>query len=246
LALAVAGDLSGMSAIENPTQMISRVINPQDWEGCGMTTIVNAPLSIGWAMHILAGAALMFAERQEVAYTLARTRVQVGQRAKIPVETIALTGWPPTLENSKWSWTFITQLRANWPWLDVAFGDKHSYRAALTTYLVALSTLEFAERFRRGECFANYDPQASSLWVPLSFLNETSDMQQVAINTLLMRPSALAAQFDPATKRAAITAWTHWLAFCAQAARSEYRYGTAPALLARYADLIPSVLSASN
>lgn len=243
LALAVAGALSTDERVWNQAPLIDRVINIEEWDGSGMTMVVEAPQSIAWSMHLFAGAALIYVGRLDAAFSLARSKVHLERPPKMIVESPSLTGWPPTLRDSNDAWRFITGLRDNWPWLDTVFGDKTSYRAMLTTYLLALSITEFAERVRRGEQFENDSAQRANLWVPLRFIGEDSGIQQRAYQAIVSHPTAVQDLFPrDASRSATLRQWTHWLSFCAQAGRSEYRYGGTDQL-ARYADLIPSALS---
>jgi hypothetical protein len=243
IALTTAASLSAEDRIANQASILDRVINPEDWDGNGRAELVEAPQSIAWAIHLLSGAALMYADKSKTAFAMARSSVHVEGKRTMIVERHSMTGWPEALGASDKAWAFILDLRLNWPWLDTVFGDKSSYRAMLTAYALALNVTEFSERLRRGELPTSYNHHSVDLWTPLRFLGEDALVQQRAFHAVADQADALRSLFpDHATRQAAIASWPHWLSFCAQAARAENMTGAGDKL-ARYADLLQSALA---
>lgn len=153
MCVALAGVESGREAFNNQVGVLDEIMFPKDWQGSGLTVMVEFPNTAVFAYQALHGALCVETDQIHLAIRLATARIQR------PYESESnrlfaihdLIGWPNALQGScKAGWDFILSLSEGLAWVTKIFGDADSYKAALHAYYLTLNVFELSEVIAAG------------------------------------------------------------------------------------------------
>ena len=117
-------------------------------------------------------------------------------------------GWSELFgSNCKKGWKYLAEAYKRWEWLSPIFGTELEYRTSLVAYYMALHIHELAS------IIASDQPDTFRFNVPLTFVSEGYDINQLAISLLLRDPASLTKLWTSlnVTREQMEHSWGNWI-----------------------------------
>ncbi|NBR86217.1 MAG: TIR domain-containing protein [Proteobacteria bacterium] len=229
MSVALAGVESGQPKFSNQVALLDDLLCPKDWNGSGLSAVVEVPDALVFIYQALHGAVCMESDQLPLALQLARSRVQRRHQGESVVvyQDSKLIGWPESLAgHSKVAWKFLADLSGKWPWLLETFETTEDYQAALFAYYLALNTQELVDLIASGR-EAILEKAELRPDVPLTNHLLAPDIRRKGYRLLLRTPEAVRQIWRkegiPDKKMAAH--WEAWMRHCTQSLNRLDRFG---------------------
>lgn len=150
-AIAIAGVESGQPRFCQQASLIYDLIEAPAFERTGSPVVV-LPEAAAFTFQAILGAMTVYSTQNFLTLELATQRVVDSYPSRDSGPLFAnhpLVGWPKAFDTKCTpAWNYLIGLPDFWPWLELAFGSKGSFRESLCGYYVVLSWLEFVEYLR--------------------------------------------------------------------------------------------------
>ena len=223
LVVALSGVESGRADFTDQRALVDEVYEIDGWSMGGLTMIADLPYFLAYVYQALHGAICLFTGQLELALTLADMQIRDkynGEHQSI-WRTMKMIGWPGTLNrNCVTAWEFLIAAPSRWPWLIEIFGSERDFRISLSAYYMALNMYELStDMARKGTMGFEKGPVNSEqimLYVPVNYLNESSEIQRRAMTLLIRNRKAVSALWErKGVSRSDIEGiWTNWTQTC--------------------------------
>lgn len=152
-AVVLAGVESCQPRFNQQSGLVHDLIEPREWAGSGITTIVGLPETAAFLFQATLGSMAVYTEQAKIALDLAGQRISRKYAAKSEQLYMdkGLIGWPDGLGgNCVPAWRFLWELPEMWSWVSRVFGSANVYRESLCGYYLLLSWVEFIGAIRDG------------------------------------------------------------------------------------------------
>ena len=210
----VSATLRGELTVRHVAQEIEDIIVPRGWPQNGYVHYVRLPRVLGWAVHRLAGAALLHQGRSGEAVDLARERIAWGEESALVIQTHELTGWPVVPSHSREAWEATRQWPERFAWLAPLFGDAQDLWLAVNAHCMTLNFAEFLVRLSAGPPFDHIQQDRQhGPHVPLYFWGEAAEVRRRAYRLVTDDDSGLRKRLGTTSPEELRTRWGRWLDF---------------------------------
>jgi hypothetical protein len=234
LVVALAGVESGRAEFADQRALLDEVYEIDGWNLGGLTMLVDLPYFLAYVYQALHGSICLYTGQVELALDFADMQIREkydGEHQSI-WRTMKIIGWPETLSgNCVTSWEFLTTAPNRWPWLIEIFGSERDFRISLSAYYMALNVYELSTDVAANGAKAFENGPVSSeqifLYVPVNYLNETSEIQRRAVTLLIGNRRAVNMLWERngVSRLDLERIWTNWMQTCkAVAARYKGPY----------------------
>lgn len=210
----VGAALRGELTARHLAQEIEDIIVPPGWPQNGYSNYVHLPRVLGWAVHRLAGAALLHQSRASDAVDLARETVAWGEEHRLIVKTHELTGWLIVPRHSREAWEAIRHWPGRFAWLAPLFGDAQELWIAVNAHSMTLNFAEFLVRLAEGPPFEQVrQDREHGPYVPLYFWGETPEVRRRAYRLVTDDQAGLRQRLGTTSTEELRLHWGQWLDF---------------------------------
>jgi hypothetical protein len=153
MALALAAAESGVQDVSDQRALIDDFLNVPNWNGSGLTVLVEAPSTMAFSYHYLLGATLASMGRRTDCIALLMSKVadrNTGEVSELWANH-RLMGWPQSLgHNSDRGWSFLLSLYHQHIWLQRLYSSHSSFADSIRIYALTASLLELCQYVRAG------------------------------------------------------------------------------------------------
>lgn len=214
LCVALAGVESGREAFNNQAGVLDEIMFPKDWQGSGLTVMVEFPDTAAYVYQALHGALCLETDQLQLAVRLVMTRIQRPYESESHrlFENAELIGWPKSLQSCTVGWSYLVDLSEKLPWVAKIFGDVDSYKSALHAYYLTLNVFELATVLAAGR---EEDLNKNEFWIGIPVISAgiSEEQKRKAYRLLTRNPKAMVGIWEgrgvSTVKMKA--AWPKWL-----------------------------------
>ena len=210
ISVALVWGEAGREQFSDQESTLNDLQNIPGWNRDGNEFWVDIPNALGYIHHSLHGSHCLNTNQLDLALSLARAKIPVvGRRKPFPLwESRELMGWSSSFNSDcKKGWQYLAEAYKRWEWLSPIFGTELEYRTSLVAYYMALHIHELASRI------ASDQQDTFRFNVPLTFVSEGYDINQLAISLLLRDPASLTKLWTSlnVTREQMEHSWGNWI-----------------------------------